>query len=229
MKALAVIPARVGSEGIPGKNFKPLRGISPLRRAVLTCLDADLEVMVTTDFKPPYGTDFDGAHRIIQRPAYLCALNTDMRDVLRHALANEPTSARPILLVQPTQPLRTPAHLRAALTLLQAPMTDSVVSVTQLPLTHHPEWQLTIDPDGRMRRLAGAGFAFRSARQALKPTFIRDGTVYAFWQTTLTHTGTIYGAHVRPLVIPAGETCALDTPADWEEAERRLAALSHLP
>jgi hypothetical protein len=48
--------------------------------------------------------------------------------------------------------------------------------------------------------------------------------VYAFWRKTVERYGNIYGQDVRPLVIPAEETCPLDTPAEWVEAERRLCA-----
>jgi CMP-N-acetylneuraminic acid synthetase len=32
----------------------------------------------------------------------------------------------------------------------------------------------------------------------------------------------IYGEHCHPLVIPAHESITIDTPDDWEAAERRL-------
>jgi CMP-N-acetylneuraminic acid synthetase len=58
-------------------------------------------------------------------------------------------------------------------------------------------------------------------RQDMARGYKRDGTVYAFWRETVAY-GDIYGADVVPLIIPPEETCPLDTPADWAEAERRL-------
>ena len=58
-------------------------------------------------------------------------------------------------------------------------------------------------------------------RQDLKPVYIRDGTVYAFWRKTL-ESGSLYGQVCRALVIPPEDTCPLDTMADWAEAERRV-------
>jgi CMP-N-acetylneuraminic acid synthetase len=57
-------------------------------------------------------------------------------------------------------------------------------------------------------------------RQDVGTTYIRDGTVYAFPVKTLT-SGTIYGQDVRPLLIPADESCELDTESDWADVERR--------
>ena len=127
-----------------------------------------------------------------------------------------------ILLLQPTQPLRQPKHLQAAIALLRETQADSVVGVVELPRTHHPHWQGTVIGGQLVTWDRQAWSTVPSGRQALRPTYIRDGTVYAFWRRTVTEHGSIYGEDVRPLIIPHEETCALDTMADWAEAERRL-------
>lgn len=52
--------------------------------------------------------------------------------------------------------------------------------------------------------------------------FQRDGTVYAFWNSTVERFGTIYGEEIVFMPVPAAETCNLNIPEDWAEAERRL-------
>ena len=54
---------------------------------------------------------------------------------------------------------------------------------------------------------------------------MRDGTAYVFWRRTVERFGTIYGEKVVLMPVPADETCPLDTPEEWTEAERRLSAL----
>jgi CMP-N-acetylneuraminic acid synthetase len=61
-------------------------------------------------------------------------------------------------------------------------------------------------------------------RQDARRAVVRDGTVYAFWRRTLRETRTIYGRDCRPMIVPAHESITIDTPEDWIEAERRLAA-----
>jgi CMP-N-acetylneuraminic acid synthetase len=61
-----------------------------------------------------------------------------------------------------------------------------------------------------------------SRRQDARPAFERDGTVYAFWRRTLRETHSIYGRNCRPLILPSAESLTLDTPEDWDEAERRI-------
>lgn len=103
---------------------------------------------------------------------------------------------------------------------------DSVVSVVPLPLTHHPEFQCvrdgaTVRPWGWW--LGGDEWSWAnvcSRRQDMGQTYIRDGTVYAFFVKTL-RSGTLYGHSVRPLILDPSETCELDTEADWEAVQAR--------
>ena len=225
---LALIPARAGSKGIPGKNFKPLAGRTPLVRAAVCAWQAGIsETVVSSDH--PLGvtvmTDEFTARRL-DRPAGLAQDDTPMIDVVKHALAAIPGPPdQIILLVQPTQPLRQPKHLQQAVALLQETQADSVVSVVELPRSHSYELLVAIRSGGGYLHPCGSTWSDRpQRRQDAEPSYLCDGTVYAFRRHTVTKYGygTIYGKHVRPLIIPAEETCALDTPEDWAEAERRL-------
>ena len=146
-----------------------------------------------------------------------------MIDLVVDTLARVP-EYDPILLLQATQPLRRVEHVQRALAWLRETGADSVVSVIEVPRIYHQDWQATIvECKGGpllVHRWASPQVAW--LRQGLRPTWIRDGTVYAFWRKTVTEHGTIYGQDVRPLIITPEETCALDTMADWQEAERRL-------
>jgi CMP-N-acetylneuraminic acid synthetase len=77
--------------------------------------------------------------------------------------------------------------------------------------------------NGRLVPFLAEG-AHVTRRQDARLAVVRDGTVYAFWRRTLRETRSIYGTNCQPLVIPARESITIDTPEDWDEAERRLAA-----
>ena len=232
-KVLALIPARSGSRGIPNKNFTPLGGDdpndTPLGRAILTCWTSGVvhQLVVSTDREradPTLNMEDEGLF-YLRRPPELAQDDTPMIDVVKHALAEIPgPDDQIILLVQPTQPLRQPNHLTAAIQLLEETKADSVVSVVELPLTHKPPFVCFIPRDGSLLPYYNSWAEMPTTRQAPHPAYIRDGTVYAFWRCTVTQYGTIYGKDVRPLIIDSSETCALDTMADWHEAERRLKA-----
>lgn len=195
--------------------------------------DIDWEANARVTFSGPgwtYG-------RFLLRPLELAQDDTAMIAVVQHALGQihgEPDDI--IVLLQPTQPFRTPAHVTTAIQQLRETQADSVVSVVPLPLTHHAAWQCAIEhgqlvhpqQDGSVRRLGDRVVAER--RQDLGPRYIRDGTVYAFWRRTVTTYGTIYGEDVRPLLIAPEDSCELDTEADWDAVTRRWHAtlrLSH--
>ena len=223
---LAIIPARMGSEGIPHKNFRKLLGISPTERAITAAVAAQIpQVVLSTDAPLSWFCD-DARISWQDRPAALATGTTTMSEVVQYVLAHVPgPDDQMIVLLQPTQPLRTSVHITDALTLLQRPDTDSVVSVVALPPTHHPVWQYLIDArdGGRLHHQAHQRPGdVQTRRQVLPTTYIRDGTVYAFWRRTVRVYRGIYGKVIRPLVIQAAETCALDTLEDWAEAERRL-------
>jgi len=61
-------------------------------------------------------------------------------------------------------------------------------------------------------------------RQQREPTYLRDGTVYAFRRATVSRYGHLYGHDCRPLLIDPADSCALDTEADWAAVETRWAA-----
>jgi CMP-N-acetylneuraminic acid synthetase len=98
---------------------------------------------------------------------------------------------------------------------------DSVVSVVELPRHHSPDYVMRLE-DGVLRPFLSEG-ARITRRQDARPAYSRDGTVYAFQRTTLERYGNIYGEQCRPLLIDAADSLSIDSPSDWEVAERMLA------
>jgi hypothetical protein len=46
--------------------------------------------------------------------------------------------------------------------------------------------------------------------------------VYAFRRSTIEKSSGIYGEDCRPLLIDPSDSLSIDSPADWDEAERLL-------
>ncbi len=224
MSVIALIPARSGSKGIPGKNFRELGG-KPLWQYALECAWASGSdrVVASLDDMPRFRAsgsfpDFE----LIDRPAELAQDETPMIDVVTHAMAQIPGAPEDIwVLLQPTQPFRTAARVREAIALLQESGADSVVSVVPLPLAHSPEYTLVIHGD-LLSRWDRQPISDRPAcRQWADRTYRADGTVYAFRRATVERWGHIYGGRVRPLILEPHETCELDTPDQWAAVEAR--------
>jgi CMP-N,N'-diacetyllegionaminic acid synthase len=230
-RTVALVPAKSRSTGIPSKNFRKLGGQSLMARAAHVGREAGCDlVVISSDITVAQQQDEVRAAcrmEFIQRPAALAQDDTPMFEVVKHAadtlqLADEDV----IVLLQPTQPFRTPEHVREAVRLLWETQADSMVSVVELPKTHHPAFQLEITEAGRLisqgtHRLDGYVRASPTRRQDVWTTYRRDGSVYAFWVKTVRGWGNIYGDDSRPLIIPPEQSCELDSEADFAEVERR--------
>ena len=151
-RVLAVIPARGGSKGLPGKNIRPLWGLPliahSIRAAALT--PEVTRCIVTTDSEEI--ADVAGTHggeAPFLRPSELAADDTPMAPVVRHALEwaerEEGETYDAVLLLDPTSPARVPAQLaEAALRLASTPALDGVISVSEP--TFNPVW-VGVRPD----------------------------------------------------------------------------------
>ncbi len=229
-RVLGLVPARGGSKGIPGKNLRPLAGRSLLEYVASAAAQSGVvdRLILSTDSDRIAA---EGARVGLDvpfiRPAELARDDTPMLSVVEHAvgwLEQHAWMPEIIVLLQPTSPLRTPDHIRRAVRQLRESGADSVVTVTELPRHLSPDYVMRIDA-GRLVPFLPEGSRI-ARRQDARPAFVRDGTVYAFWRRTLRESQTIYGNACSPLVVPAHESITLDTPEDWDEAGRRIAALS---
>jgi CMP-N,N'-diacetyllegionaminic acid synthase len=224
---LALVPARGGSKGIPDKNIRPLAGHTLLHYASQAASASGVvdRIVLSTDSERVAAEGRRAGLEVpFIRPAALAQDDTPMLPVIEHALdALTESGWEPeiVVLLQPTSPLRTGAHIRAAVQALRDTGADSVVTVVEVPRHLSPDYVMRIDADRLLPFLPEGSRITR--RQDTRPAFVRDGTAYVFWTRTLRNTRSIYGGHCHPLVIPADESVTIDTPDDWDAAERRLA------
>ena len=227
MLVLGLVPARGGSKGVPGKNVRPLAGHTLLEYTARAARESGVldRVILSTD--SPEIADAGrraGLEVPFMRPAALAGDDTPMLPVIQHALAETARSGWSpdvIVLLQPTSPLRRPEHIRDAVNVLRDTRADSVVTVVEVPRHLSPDYVMRID-EGRLKPFLPEG-ARITRRQDARPAYSRDGTVYAFRRATVERFGGIYGDDCRPLLIDANESLSIDSPADWDEAERLLA------
>jgi CMP-N,N'-diacetyllegionaminic acid synthase len=227
-RVLGLVPARSGSKGVPGKNVRPLAGRTLLDYAAAAGLASgviDRLVLSTDDEEIADAGRRAGLEVPFMRPRELAADDTPMLAVIEHVLAACDAAgwrAEMVVLLQPTSPLRRPAHIRDAVALLRDGDSDSVVTVVELPRHLSPDYVMKIEGDV-LRPFLPEG-ARLTRRQDARPAYSRDGTVYACWRRTIERYGNIYGERCRPLVVDAADSLSIDSSADWDEAVRRLAA-----
>jgi CMP-N-acetylneuraminic acid synthetase len=110
---LALIPARAGSKGLPGKNLRPLGGRPLIAYSILAAKACPLveRVVVTTDDEDIAGTAKRfGAEAPFLRPAALAQDTSELGDALNFTLtelaAREGYRPEHVALFYPTSPFR---------------------------------------------------------------------------------------------------------------------------
>lgn len=208
---LAVIPARGGSKGIPGKNGRVVAGRSLLGWSVAHARASERidRVVVTTDDEALAAlARAEGAEVPFLRPAELATDDAPTEPALVHAveqLAAEGYRPDAVVLLQPTSPLRLPGRIDRAVAQYEAEGADSLVGVTEI----HPfTWWTTAD---------GVASSYdptrRPRRQDLAPDdrrFVENGSIYITATDLLLRSGCRLGGRVALHEMDAVESIDVD-------------------
>jgi CMP-N,N'-diacetyllegionaminic acid synthase len=141
---IALIPARGGSKGLPGKNIRPLCGKPLIAWSILRGLESSIVdcVCVTTDSEEiAVVARQAGAEVPFLRPTNLAADKSPTLPAVEHALDFYSAQGRDfdyLILLEPTSPLRHPGDIDAMLAKLidHADNFDSLISIGEI--AEHP-------------------------------------------------------------------------------------------
>jgi N-acylneuraminate cytidylyltransferase/CMP-N,N'-diacetyllegionaminic acid synthase len=221
-KILALIPARGGSKGLPGKNIKMLSGKPLIAWSIEQALASryiDKVVVSTESEKIASVARRYGAEVPFMRPKSLAVSSAIIVDVLIHALNSlEKKGCRFdfIMLLQPTSPLRNSEDIDAVIRLLFRKNAQSVVSIC--PTEYHPYWIKQLSKGGLMNNFIAKKVRNKN-RQDL-PLFYRlNGAIYLVSVKFLRKTMDIYGKATYPHIMPLERSVDIDTYIDFELAE----------
>jgi len=182
-RVLAIVPARAGSKGLPGKNIRLLAG-KPLLAWPIAAAKGSVyvdRVIISTD-----SAEFaeigitHGAEAPFLRPAELASDTAPSIDFILHAidaLEAEGDEYHYIVLLEPTSPLTETSDIDAALAQLDASEAEAIVGIAAME-TQHPAFSVRCDEDGVIRPAQSADFANLPRRQDLAPIFSLDGSLY---------------------------------------------------
>jgi CMP-N,N'-diacetyllegionaminic acid synthase len=227
--AVALVPARAGSERVPGKNVIPLGGHPLLAYSILAARQSALfeSVIVSTDSEEiaevarRYGAEVPGL-----RPADLAtAVSPDIEWVL-HVMDGRDEELFSIL--RPTSPFRTPATIRRAWEQLLAfdDGADSIRAVERV--RQHPGKMWVLDGDV-MRPLqeqpADGTPTYSTQTKALPPVYVQNSSLEIAWSRVLDGPRPeIAGERIVPFLTEGWEGFSIDYPEDVAAAERAIAA-----
>jgi CMP-N,N'-diacetyllegionaminic acid synthase len=221
-RVLAVIPARAGSKGLPGKNLRSLGG-RPLLGwtidAARSAVSVD-RVVVSTESDEIASVANDLGAEVLRRPDDLATDESSAAAVLRHALLALSDPADLVAYLQPTSPLRTSEDIDACLDLATASGERGVASVK--PAADAPEWMFRVGPDGALKRILASAMPLR--RQELEPAYLLNGAVYVCPVMNFLDAGVLVDEETAAYVMPVDRSVDIDDESDFAAVKRLVAA-----
>ncbi|MFY0591794.1 cytidylyltransferase domain-containing protein [Roseivirga sp.] len=225
MRILALIPARGGSKGIPGKNLKKLGNIPLINYSIKLGLECGYfdTVLVSTDSPQILEISKNsGAMVPFLRPDALSSDASPTIDTVIHALqymTSHGQSYDAVCLLQPTVPFREVKEVNSAIEKFINSGADSLVSVRQVPHKFNPHWCFESSKNKDLLKIATGESQIISRRQDLPKAYYRDGSVYLAKPAIILHDRSLYGQNMAYFENTISPDINLDTPADWQIAE----------
>lgn len=223
-KILAIIPARGGSKGIPGKNIYPLAGKPLLAWTVAAALKSkyiDRVVVSSDDDKILTVAKKFGAEPI-RRPKAISGDKAPFNKLIYHALDHLKNKEKymPDILIylQPTSPLRESKDIDKALSLLKGEVT-SVIGMYEVDNKFLKSF--VVDRKGHVKGAANDQFPFMN-RQELPKTYMPNGAIYAIKTEIFLRTGKLFSGKTAPYLMNSEKSLDIDSLGDIKEAGKIL-------
>lgn len=237
MTALAIVLARAGSKGVPGKNAASVAG-RPCAAWTIDHARASSRVglvIVSTDDPRVAQLATGPGVRAHPRPPALASdsatIDDAARDAVRWGDAHAGSGALdPVVLLYANVPVRPAGLIDRAVDLLESSGADSVQSYAPVG-KHHPWWTARLDEHGRVRPWEGEVLnhgVYR--RQDLPPAFVPDGGVLVVRRRALflelpgvaPGPHAFLGAERRGVRTGEGQVVDIDAPVDLLVADALL-------
>ena len=225
--AVAFVPARAGSERVPGKNVRELAGHPLLAYSIAAARESGLfdAVVVSTDSEEiadvarRYGAEVPAL-----RPAEIATATSPDIEWVRHmldALADEGRTFEVFSLLRPTSPFRGADTIRRAWERFLGfdPPADSIRAVELC--RQHPGKMWLIEGELMRPLLAQTpGEVPTHSRQykSLPEVYVQNSSLEIAW-TRITADNEIAGERVVPFLTDELEGFTIDYPSDWQRAE----------
>ncbi|WP_299178380.1 acylneuraminate cytidylyltransferase family protein [uncultured Neptuniibacter sp.] len=223
--AVAIIPARGGSKGVPRKNLVELNGAPLIWWSIKAALESGCidKVIVTSDDDDILSVSHELGADVVKRPYELATDEASTLPVLRHALLSMTCEERAhyqyLILLQPTSPLRTSRHIEEAFQLIREGGGDAVISVLRRdssPL----KW--FVEKDGVLQGAVNAEFPFLR-RQDLPNVCSANGAIYIIGIDEFLKNESLLTKNTLPYYMDEAVSIDIDDTTDLQKAEMIMA------
>lgn len=220
---LAIIPARGGSKGLPGKNIKELEGKPLIAYTIEAALNAEVidRVIVSTDdekiaaISKQYGAEIPYIRGEELASDEASAIDVYIDVVKRLGKEYEKL---PFMVLLPTVPFRTSRHIEEAYKLFHDEQAKTLVSVVEADVP--ASWYFSINDRGGLH---SEGYGLKNGnvlnRQVNKSSYIPNGAIYILDYDLLQKERTYYCEQTIPYIMDKKASIDIDTIEDFEYAE----------
>ncbi|MBW8636205.1 acylneuraminate cytidylyltransferase family protein [Hoeflea sp. WL0058] len=224
MSRVAVICARGGSKGVPGKNLRLLGGKPLITRTVDQAKESGLFdcVAVSSDAAEILqAAKVAGADLLVERPSELASDLISVHPAIAHCIAAvEPrlkTAVDSFTYLQVTSPFRIVQDISDAIALWEAYRPGSVVSAT--PSHSSPYFSLVEEQEDGTVALSKPTEPLLTRRQDAPRCWDLNGAVYVFDHARYKQDPRVLYQDTRIAEMPPERSLDIDTEFDWRVAE----------
>ncbi len=229
-KIYAIIPARGGSKGVPGKNVRELCGKPLIAWTIEEAFKSKYisRVIVNTDDANIAAAAHWWEAETFNRPPELARDCVSDLEVFTHHLSElRKINDLPDMVVdlRATAPLRQMNRINEGIELLLRAgkeNADAVRAVTRAP--KHPAKMWKLSPEGVLtpfvdKAVWGIPESQDAPRQALPPVYQNNGAMNAFWPETVLEKHSTVGDRIAGFAMEDWESVNIDTEFDFQYAE----------
>lgn len=215
VSVVAVIPARGGSKGVPGKNLRRIAGRSLVARAVDAARAAESidRVIVSTDDAAIASEARAAGAEVVDRPDVLSGDAVGSEAAVLHALEFIAAAPDVVVFIQATSPFISPVDLDAAVSRVRSGAEDVVFAATP---THAFLWTSTTAADGVVGVNHSA--AVRPRRQDRAAEFQETGAFYVMSAPGFVRAGHRFFGRVGIQEVDSARALEIDTVRELELA-----------
>lgn len=219
-RLLAVITARGGSKGLPGKNIKQLGGKPMIAWTIQAANESayiDKVILSSDDDDICRVASEFGCSVPFKRPSHLASDQAGSIPVLIHAVEFLDEEFDAVVLLQPTSPLRTSQDIDRCIELLDIQARTSVVSVSES--VKSPAWMYWKEEESAQLSPVLSEESSQGRRQDLRAAYVLNGAIYVIGTQQLVEEKKLVNERTKAHVMSPESSVDIDDIIDFKVAQ----------
>ena len=220
-KVLAIIPARGGSKGLPGKNIIDLVGKPLIAWTIEASLGSKYitKTIVSSDSNEILEVAKQYGANILKRPFEFATDASSSEIIVKHAIQSIDDQFDYIVLLQPTSPLRNKTDIDNAFEKLFALNAKALISVSEFDNKILKAFK--DNENGYIEGISNNKFPFMR-RQDLPKTYMSNGAIYIIDTNEFLINNSFFADKTISYIMDEIKSLDIDTKEDLDKVEKYL-------